>query len=197
MKKKFIKYLVATGIFFGLSWVVLTLYVEQEGPPKLWLLGDASQKNALIVFDADPFYNLDEQVCMSFGEALATQNFRVTIATVATADSISTSRYDLVVYCANTYNWRPDWAVTSFIEDHSPSGNNVPTVAITLGAGSTEASQRNLEHAIASTGAKLINSYSLWLWRPNDERKMETPNVDIAVDMAHEWGLDVAAAIYK
>jgi len=62
-------------------------------------------------------------------------------------------------------------------------------VAITLGAGSTGASQKVFEKIIAENGGRIHSSPSLWLWRPNDETNSKNQNVQVAVTMAYEWGV--------
>ncbi len=173
-----------------IGWTFLTLYVERKGPPKEWSVG-GSQKNhkALIVFDPDPFYNLDEKVCLSFANALAESNFLVTVMTVAAAEESTDKTFDLYVYCANTYNWRPDRAMVSYVKGNSESHQGKPVVAITLGAGSTGTSQKIFEKIIAENGGKIQSSHSLWLWRPNDETNSKNQNVQVAVAMAYEWGV--------
>jgi hypothetical protein len=196
MKKRiFLRYVIATFILISIGWSVLTIYVEIAGSSKHWTLGNASaEKTALVVFDPDPFYNLDEQICMSFGKSLSEEGVKVLVATVAAADQFKSTDFDVVVYCANSYNWRPDWAITGYVEGGRELRGK-KCVAITLGAGSTEASQRHFENKIANAGGTLIGSYSLWLWRPNDETKMEKPNVDMAISMAHDWGKQIATKI--
>ena len=102
------------------------------------------EKKVLIIFDPDPFYNLDEQICLSFGQALAEKNMAIKIVTVAAADHVDQNNYDALIYCANTYNWRPDWSITSYIRTHPPKTNQ-SIMATTIGAGSTESSQKFLK----------------------------------------------------
>ena len=194
MKNKIIfRSLLATVIIVSIGWTTLTVYVETAGPSKQWTFqSENAKRNAIVVFDPDPFYNLDEQVCMSFGKALSENGFRVQVATVAAAEQFKSSEFDLIVYCANTYNWRPDWSITSYIHNSEKIHSGKKCVAITLGAGSTGSSQKHFEEVITNAGGKLIGSYSLWLWRPNDESKMENPNVEVAVAMAYDWGKQVA-----
>lgn len=180
--------IILTTILLG--WGVLTLYVEKQGPSKLWHLGNKAGKKILILYDADPFYNLDEQVCLSLGKAFADKGMRATIITVAAASRVEET-YDLYVYCANTYNWMPDWAVTNYIKKQS-SIKGRPVVALTLGAGSTEHSQKVLEKLIIDQGGILLASHPLWLLRPNDESKMDKSNVGVAVDIAYQWGVQIA-----
>jgi hypothetical protein len=194
-RKSISRYLVASLILVIIGWSGLTMYVETIGPSKYWTFESVSaNKNALIIFDPDPFYNLDEQVCIAFGKAVAENGINAQIATVAAAEQFKSKEFDMIIYCANTYNWRPDWAITNFIEDNRNSFKNISTVGITLGAGSTESSQKHLEKIIINNGGKLIGSYSLWLWRPNDETSKE-PNVKLAVALAHGWGKEIADKI--
>jgi hypothetical protein len=196
MKRKIIRYLLATAILVIVGWTALTIYVETAGPSREWILqSESSTRNAIVVFDPDPFYNLDEQICISFGKALSENGFKVQVATVAAAKQFKSTEIDVIVYCANTYNWRPDWAITNYIHNSEELYTGKKCVAVTLGAGSTESSQKHFEQVITNAGGKLIGSYSLWLWRPNDETKMESPNVEVAVAMAYDWGKQVANKI--
>jgi hypothetical protein len=167
MKKKIIfRYLLATVILVIIGWTALTIYVETAGPSRQWTLqSENAKRNAIVVFDPDPFYNLDEQICISFGKALSENGFKVKVATVAAAGQFKSTEFDVIVYCANTYNWRPDWSITSYIDNSRELFTGKQCVAITLGAGSTESSQNHFEKVITNAGGKLIDSYSLWLWR--------------------------------
>lgn len=196
MKKKVIvRNFGATLVILALGWIALTIYVEKTGPWKQWVLGEGNGKRLLIIYDPDPFYNLDEQVCLSFGKAVADQNLNVRVVTVAAAEEVDLQTYEAVVYCANTYNWRPDWSIVGYIEDHQLGETKTSVVAITLGAGSTQSSQKAFEKTIINSGGKLMGSYSLWLWRPNDETKPNEPNVDVAISMAYDWGKQIAEQI--
>ncbi len=189
------KLLTITGIAvlaIGGVWTLLTIWAERVGPKRSWTLGSqTAKKRVLIVYDPDPFYNLDEQVSRSFGQALADQGMRVTIATVAAATDIENQPIDLYVFCANTYNWRPDWALSNFIEKQvTLEGKSV--VAITLGSGSTGASQKALEKLILNRKANLLDSRPLWLLRPNDESRGTESNIAVTVSMAYSWGEEIA-----
>ncbi|GAB2583750.1 hypothetical protein [Spirosoma areae] len=184
-----------TGIavlVIGGAWTLLTLWAERAGPKRSWTLGSqTAKKRALIVYDPDPFYNLDEQISRSFGQALADGGMRVTIATVEAAPDVENQPVDLYVFCANTYNWRPDWAVSHFIEKQvTLEGKSV--VAITIGGGSTGASQKALEKLILNRKANLLDSRSLWLLRPNDESRGTESNIAVTVSMAYLWGEEIA-----
>lgn len=173
-------------------WIVLTFWAESKGERKSWELGSkASNKKVLIVFDPDPFYNLDEQVCQSFGQALADNGLYVRIATVKAAKEFANQPFNLYMFCSNTYNWNPDWAVSDFIKEQVALEGK-PVVAITLGSGSTSNSQKALEDLIIKKKGNLIDSRSLWLLKPNDESRMEESNIKVSVSMAYAEGETIA-----
>lgn len=176
-------------------WGFLTLYVEMEGADRQSHFGDANAiSKAFVVYEADPFYNLDEQVCESFAKGLTAKGWYVKVMTVPAARNLDTNQFNLYVFCANTYNWSPDWAITRFIKKHSNIyGKNV--AAITLGAGSTKRSMGILENLIKEKGGNLIESETYWLWRPNDPSQSKESNVNVAKNMAEKYGEIVAEKI--
>lgn len=193
--KKLVKITGIAVLIVGVVWAVLTFWVESAGPKRSWTLGDqTARENALIVYDPDPFYNLDEQISRSFGQALADQGIRVTIATVAAAPDVENQPVDLYVFCANTYNFCPDWAVSNFIEKQRTLEDKY-VMAITIGGGSTTGAQKVLNQLILSKKGNLLDSRSLWLLRPNDESRLKEPNVAVSVSMAYAWGKQMAERI--
>jgi|SRR5688572_5149204 len=184
-------------IVFSLSaiWIVLTLWVQRTGPSKTWEFGRANNgPSVLVIFNPDPIYNLDEQICLSLGRALAENKLRVQVAIVAAAVNMK-NQGDIFVLCANTYNWQPDRAISNFIRKH-PSLKGKKVIAITLGAGSTGTSQQKFERLIKKQGANLVSSKSFWLLKPNDETRMKDSNVNVASEMSYKWGKEIAKSIY-
>lgn len=176
-------------IIIGISffWLILTLWVQYGGVQKVSFIGnkDASQK-ALIIYNPDPIYNLDEQVCNSFAEGLSKHGFLSKISTIQHAE-IDTYDYHLYVFCANTYNWAPDWPTTNYINNHTNlSKKNV--VAITLGSGSTSRAKQLLEETIIAKNSNLLDSKTYWLMRPNDDNRLEEKNTEVASGMAKALG---------
>jgi hypothetical protein len=188
--------MIVAGIIMML-WVILTLWVEAEGPAVIKKSGnEASVQTALIVYDPDPVYNLDEQVCEAFATVLADSGWKVTLATVAAAKKEDCSRFQLYVLCANTYNWRPDWAITRFVKKYA-SLKDKTVVALTLGSGSTAASQKAFEQVILQQGARIAESRSLWLLKPNDETKAKEKNVKVALDIIKEWAKRLTGSLQQ
>ena len=102
---------------FALVWIGLTIFVEIKGEEQSETFGKRmATQNALIVYNPDPIYNLDEQVCKSFAEGLAKENWLVDLKTVFIATENINDEYDLYVFCANTYNFAPDRGITNFIK---------------------------------------------------------------------------------
>jgi hypothetical protein len=193
--KKLLKITGITVLVIASIWTFVTVWAERVGPKRSWQLGSpTAKKRALIIYDPDLIYNLDEQVSRSFGQALADQGMQVTVASVAAASEAGNQPMDLYVFCANTYNFRPDWAVTDFIQKQTNlDGKSV--VGITVGSGSTEDSQHALETLLRGKKANLLDSRSLWLFKPNDESRMQESNVAIAVSRAYSWGEEMAKRI--
>jgi hypothetical protein len=188
--------LTAMYIFVALTavWVFLTVWAQRTGPKKTWALGHKNTGPvALVVFNPDPFYNLDEQISLSFGRALSEYNFQVQVVTVAATSELYMEP-ELLVLCTNTYNLRPDRPISNFIKQYKHlKGKRV--VAITLGAGSTGAAQQSFESLIKENGGEIIDSKSFWLMRPNDESRMEESNIAVANDMAYHFGGEIAKRI--
>lgn len=186
MKKTFLVILI-TAIAIAILWTILTIWVDRPSAAVIKEYGDKSSTiKALIVYDADPIYNLDEQLCNAFAEELAQNDIHATVATVKAAEQLNKINYHLYTLCANTYNWRPDRAITKYItKSHQIKGKNV--VALTLGSGSTIESKEHFDEIIRQAGAKLIDSKTLWLLRPNDESKIDEPNVKVAISITKEW----------
>ena len=176
-------------------WAFLTLWVERKGKSKTWETGDpATLQKILIVYDPDPFYNLDQQVCAGFGKAFEDGGWHITFATVAAAHKMATDSFTLYVFCANTYNWSPDWAITSYINENVViKERNV--VALTVGGGSTTRAKRIFENVIKESGGILLDSKEYWLWRPNDKFRLKEPNGKIAAEMAKKFGGEILAKI--
>ncbi|HQY01159.1 MAG TPA: hypothetical protein PLV08_15385, partial [Flavobacteriales bacterium] len=62
-----LKRTVVFAIGVAVFWIVLTIWVERTAQASMRSIGDApSGPRALIVYDPDPIYDLDAQVCRAF-----------------------------------------------------------------------------------------------------------------------------------
>lgn len=181
-----------------LIWIVLSVLVGKKGPEKIITIGKSEAAlTALILYDPDPIYDLDNQISRSFAEGLAENGWKTKIVTVAAFENIKEESFDLYVFCANTYNWAPDKAIKDHIKN-SQYLDKKNAVAITLGSGSTKRSKRMLEEMIREKNAILIDSRSFWLMKPNDEsNNTGKSNIKTAVSMANTFGKEVAENLKK
>lgn len=178
------------GLGLFIVWSLLTIWVNFVGTEKLSSIGDPlAAKKVLIVYNPDPIYNLDEQVCTGFAQGISQRGFIATIATTSLAE-LDTTEYDLYVFCANTYNWAPDWQIARLIKRH-PALAFKNTIAITLGAGSTDRAKRLLESIILTKQGNLLESRSFWSLKPNDDNFPNENNIHLAVKMAKGWGEEI------
>ena len=190
---KITKYSIVFLITLSFIWAISTIIVEEKGPARSVTIGEFrnNQKKALVVYDPDPFYNFDEQICYGYSKGLAENGWLVKMATVAAVQEFERSSFDLYTFCANTYNWAPDAIIRTHINTHKKLKDQ-PVVAITLGGGSTNSAKHRFEKLLHQKGADLIASEEYWLWRPNDESRMEESNVIVGIDLAQNLGRFVA-----
>jgi flavodoxin len=189
-----LRLLLIAALTIAVVWTALTVWVEMPGKKESVTLGSETDSlRVLIVYDPDPIYNLDEQVCRGIAKGLIENHIQVVLATTKAA-KLDLQNFESVVVCANTYNWAPDNAVMNFIEE-STTIDGMDVVAITVGSGSTAEAREKLEKSLHAAGAKIILSKEWWLMRPNDESRMEEKNVDVAVDQAYHIGITLSDSI--
>jgi hypothetical protein len=183
MGKKTLKYgLWIVGIIL-LLWTILTFWVEAKGKSTIKYYGNKKALyHIMIVYDPDPIYNLDQQICEQYAETFTRKGCFTVVASVSEAYNLNPGEYELIVLCANTYNWAPDWVITGFIKKLNIENKRI--AAITLGAGSTSRSAKTFADLIIDRKAILINDFSYWLWRPNDESRTDESNVKLALEKA-------------
>lgn len=174
-----------------LFWTLATIWAQFSGRAETATYGpEQSLTSALLVFNPDPIYNLDEQVCTAIAQSMAQAGIRATVSSIKDQETLE-APYDLYVFCANTYNWAPDWKTRAFIR-HQPKLEGKPALSVTVGSGSTGRAQRLLDQTIQERGMQLLGSSTYWLMRPNDEARMEEKNVDVAKDQVSQWALEIA-----
>lgn len=193
--KRWIK--IAFGILgpLLLGWGGLTFWVEcARFAPARVLQAPKAAGRALVLYNPDPLYDLDRQVGEAFATALNTRGWEVKLSSHGSTGEGPDPGVDLCVLIANTYNWAPDRPTVRYIRQSAWLAGK-PVVAITLGSGSTARSKRLLEEALQTRGAQLLASETYWLLRPNDESRMDEPNVQVALERAQGLARKVAAGM--
>ncbi|MEJ2005024.1 MAG: hypothetical protein P8X57_08705 [Cyclobacteriaceae bacterium] len=192
MKRSF-RIIVRILLAIMVVWTLLTLWAEGSNKNIYESFGkENALYKAVILFKPDPFYNLDEQLSNTIAEELVENGFEVKLFSISAYQKQPVT--DLFIICANTYNWAPDWKTISFIKEHAELENS-DVAALTLGAGATARSSRLLEKALNDRHARLIDSKEFWLLKPNDEQRMDEPNVEVARELADKWTYEVAQKI--
>lgn len=180
-------------IIIGIAafWTLLSVYANWAGKSKaIDYVGDPSAQTALIYFNPDPFYNLDEQVCDAFAEELQCYGWTTRVQTTKGVDIDKLEEADLYVFCANTYNFAPDAGIVKFVKNY-PCLEGADVVAFTLGAGTTDRAHRLFLEKLNHRDAFIIADRELWLMRPNDENRMEESNVEVAKDMVRTMARNI------
>ncbi|NNF81992.1 MAG: hypothetical protein HKM99_04565 [Flavobacteriaceae bacterium] len=189
------RFFIKLAVIVLLVWTGLTIWGQYSGKDFIYeFKAETELGSALIVFNPDPVYNLDEQVCKSFATGLQERNISSTVATVKSAMEQINDDFDLYVFCVNTYNWTPDWRLTNYIKEH-PNLENARVIALTVGAGATMRAQRKLEWHLSDKGADLLGSEMYWLLKPNDENRMKERNVVVANELALDFGKRIGQLI--
>lgn len=187
-----LKWLLGGIIGLAVIWYFLTLYVQQPGRAfSEDLLSSDTERRALFVFDPDPFYNLDEKLCMSFARAIKDFGFNAYLRSPNAVGELKDEEFDLLVLCTNTYNWAPDDAVRDFWRNY-PDPQDQRVVLMTLGGGSTARARQIMEKAIQERNAQLLASEEFWSWKPNDEDRMDEKNSEVAQEVVHQWASAIA-----
>lgn len=173
------------------AWLVITLLTQYTGDK----LQNHSKpdKDIILVYNPDPFYNLDEQVCNSFKKGLESQNL---LSQITTTDNFNLNKkYEFYLFCVNTYNWAPDWKSSKLIKKLELE--NVKVGAIVLGGGSTKRANRKLKGLLQNKSANILGMKEIWLLKPNNENNPNGDNIKEANDAAASFGAEIGAQLNK
>lgn len=183
-------------IIILLLWLALTVFVQFKGTgdKKVFQGVESSYINALIIYNPDPIYNFDLQVCENFAKGLLENKIDATIITIK-HNPLKIRDYDLIVFCANTYNFAPDWGIQEVIKNQNLKNKYVANIS--LGAGATANSEKKLNNLVLEKGAILLGSHSFWLSKPNDLNIKDKNNIEIAKDHAKKWATDISNELFN
>lgn len=180
------------GMLVVLVWIALTAWVEREAEYKLESQASAGRR-ALVLYHPSREARFSDDLSMAVTAGLQSAGFSVDRATITERTAARPDGYQVVFVVSNTYNWAPDWPTMQYLKRANFEGINV--VGLIGGAGSTGRSERILGEALRGTGAKVLGTRSLWLWRPNDETRMEKPNREVGLDIARRFAADVSQGV--
>jgi hypothetical protein len=175
------------------SLIALTLFVEAEAPYKTESLGGEGSLRALILFHPSREARFGDDLSLALAEGLKSTGLTVQRSTMTRDTPQEPKEFALIAVVSNTYWWAPDLPTQNYLARARLEG--IPAIGLIGGAGATERSQRVLEEGLRATGAKMIQSRSFWLFRPNDEARIKEPNRAVAMEMAKQFGVDTGRAV--
>lgn len=175
------------------GWTIVSILVELEAPYKLEDLGGRGPLRALVLYHPSRDASFTDDLSSAFSDGLKDAGFRVDRATLTSQTSADPGSYVLIAVVSNTYYWTPDLPTLRYLK--RARWMDTAVVGLIGGAGSTGRSQRVLHQALVDTGARVLATHPYWLWRPNDETRLQESNRAVALDLARRHGRDAVTAM--
>ena len=182
---------IASLLLAGL--MVVSFIVEMEADYTLQTLADHGKAKALVLFHPSRDAKFSDDLSLAFAEGLKAAGFAVERATLTSATPADPRGYALIGVVTNTYYWTPDLPTLRYLKRAKLDG--IAVVGLVGGAGATARSQRILDEALRRTGARVIETRSFWLWRPNDENRIHESNREIALELAKQLGTETGRSV--
>lgn len=183
MRRRLLRYVVALAATIALAWIALTIYVQREAIPTVQRTENGHTRQALVIYHPSRDSGFTDDLSREVAEAFSNSSLRSTRVSVHSQLSVPRD-CAIIAVVANTYNWAPDLPTQRFLERADLSGQSV--IGLIAGGGSTDRAQRILEEKLRATGARVLAVRPFWLWRPNDESRLNEPNRQVALDMARK-----------
>jgi flavorubredoxin len=131
-------------------------------------------KTALVLYHPG-LSSFAHDVSYAFADGLASNGWRVEIATPSTQASTDTSKYNLLVLVASTYGGQPDSPTMRHLERMGDlHGINTVIVALAGGVGGAESTTKALQEAVSSANGTIIKLLALYNQAPNEGNKSAT-----------------------
>lgn len=182
---------VTVGLIALLALAVITVVVETEASYQHEVLSREGKARALVLFHPSRDAHFSDDLSVAVSDGLKAAGFSVDRETLTRNTPAEPRDYALIAIVSNTYWWTPDLPTLRYLERARLDA--VPVIGLIGGAGATERAQRIFEEALRKSGARLIRTRSFWLFRPNDEARMNEPNRVVALDMAKRFGAEAGA----
>ena len=164
----------------------VTIYVERQADYQHEVLSQGGKARALVLFHPSRDAHFSDDLSLALAEGLATAGFSVDRETLTRATPPEPEDYALIAVVSNTYWWTPDRPTLQYLQRARFDGRYA--VGLIGGAGATGRSERMLDVALRGTGARLLQTRSFWLMRPNDEAHTKGSNRAVALQLARQFG---------
>ncbi len=167
--------------------LVLGVVVEREGPYVFETLGPgAGPGRALVLYHPSRDAHFSDDLSLALAQGLMQAGLAVDRATLTANTPAHPAGYAIVGVVSNTYYWTPDLPTLRYLR--RAQFDSALVVGLIGGAGATGRSQQMLDLALRTSGATVLTTKAFWLWRPNDETRMDEPNRAVALDLARRLG---------
>lgn len=190
---KMIAMAVSLILLAGLA--IVTVIVEAEADYTHEILGEEGPVRALILFHPSREAHFSDELSLALADGLRAAGFSVHRATLTRDTPQAPKEYALIAVVSNTYWWTPDIPTLRYLARSRLDG--VHAIGLMGGAGATGRSRRILDEALRKTGAHVIRTRSFWLFRPNDETRMNEPNRQVALQLAKQFGVDAGQLVLQ
>lgn len=165
---------------------VVTITFEVESAYKQESLGGEGHAKALVLFHPSRDARFSDDLSMALADGLIAAGYAVRRATLTQDTPGAPSEYALIAVVSNTCWWTPDLPTLRYLARARFDG--IAVIGLIGGAGVTGRSRRMVDEALHQTGAKVMQTRSFWLFRPNDEARMSEDNRAVALDLAKRFG---------
>jgi flavorubredoxin len=164
----------------------VTIYVERQADYQHEVLSQGGKARALVLFHPSRDAHFSDDLSTALAEGLTGAGFSVDRESLTRATPPQPEDYALIAVVSNTYWWTPDRPTLQYLQRARFDGRYA--IGVIGGAGATGRSQRMLDLALRATGAKVLQTRSFWLMRPNDETRMKGSNRAVALQLARQFG---------
>lgn len=180
----------ALAVLLAVGVLAVSVIVQLEADYAIQELGGPGPARALILYHPSRDAGFSQDLSTALAGGLRASGFAVARATLTAETPARPDGYGLVAVVSNTYYWAPDLPTLHYLRRARLDG--IPAVGLIGGAGATGRSERLLREALRNAGATVLETRSFWLWRPNDEERLDEPNRVVALDLARRLGARAA-----
>lgn len=174
---------------------IITIIVQREGEYVQENLGSGTgpRGKALILFHPSRDARFADELTLALAAGLSQVGLGVTRETMTSETPGHPEGYALIVVVSNTYYSAPDMPTMHYLARARFDG--IPAIGVIGGAGTTGRAQRLLDEALRHTNARVLGTRAYWLWRPNDESRMNVPNRQVARELATRFAAESGATV--
>jgi hypothetical protein len=173
----------------------ITAYVESEADYRLETISGTGSPRVLVLYHPSRDAKFSDEVSLAVAEGFRDAGLTVDRATLTGKTPASPQGYAMVAVVSNTYWFTPDIPTLRYLGRARLQG--LGAIGLMCGAGSTGRAERKLRAALENAGALVVTTRSYWVSRPNDEKRREQPNREVAKQMARAFGLEVGTALAR